>query len=242
MKMKLFTLIELLVVIAIIAILASMLLPALSAARARAKAICCVNNLKTCVTMMTLYANDSDDWFPLAVYTRQGLTSGYDTYGNLMLASGMVTGQRGKRGDLPFSCPAQKFGVVPPGASYINSNESLTVGFGVPCKLTVDEFAESQSKMHGTAVGPTIPGGLRLGGRSNPNFPVFFDSTNSSGDQTWRLRLDQTAITEGVHLRHKNQANVAHLAGYVQSEGGAEIRRRYGIERMFNSVVAQVAP
>ena len=61
-----FTLIELLVVIAIIGVLLSILVPALSAARARAKSTVCSTQLRTMGQGLLLYTNDNRDTLPPA--------------------------------------------------------------------------------------------------------------------------------------------------------------------------------
>src|SRR5215472_12266547 len=61
MKREGFTLIELLVVIAIIGVLASLLLPALSKAKERARTTACLNNLKQLDASLHLYVIDYND-------------------------------------------------------------------------------------------------------------------------------------------------------------------------------------
>ena len=104
-KLYSFTLIELLVVIAIIAILAAMLLPALSAARARAQASNCVGNLKQQGVMQIMYAANNEDHLTShyggaseTVYVRRLLKGGY--------IEGVSDSSIGTAGAELFVCPA----------------------------------------------------------------------------------------------------------------------------------------
>lgn len=80
-----FTLIELLVVIAIIAILAALLFPVFAQAKATAKQIVCLSNMKQIGMAAMMYLSDNNEiwfaaahWDPLPGYAPQQMWIGYD--------------------------------------------------------------------------------------------------------------------------------------------------------------------
>src|SRR3954467_12801862 len=81
-----FTLIELLVVIAIIAVLASILLPALSRAKAKGQQILCLNNYRQLQLCWQMYADENNDALtPNATVSggnREGFIATRDTWIN----------------------------------------------------------------------------------------------------------------------------------------------------------------
>ena len=100
---KNFTLIELLVVVAIIAILAAMLLPALNAARERAKCASCLGNLKQTYMVARLYFDSYNDFFPAIVMSMAQPNTWLDQF-NL---AGLIPGGKTENGKSVFyRCPA----------------------------------------------------------------------------------------------------------------------------------------
>ncbi|NMA47738.1 MAG: DUF1559 domain-containing protein [Lentisphaerae bacterium] len=206
-----FTLIELLVVVAIIAILAAMLLPALAKAREKARAISCVNNMKTVGTGSTMYFADNQDYiFPAATGNKRlyydtqnhGLLTPYIGWscenpdlnnrpGESVLFCVALNGQRNR-----LACPSAQ-----PNPAHTVKKYSDTI---VPnWSMTSDEGTALTSSYKPVLI-------IQL---NKPSQAMLFGENNFDNPGNY-LRY-YTAGRNAVGNRHSDAGNVAYCDGHV---------------------------
>lgn len=232
---KAFTLIELLVVIAIIAILASLLLPALTKAKAAGHKIACINNLRQLSIGNVLYATDHEDQaVPLIESNSSGdtriwmanedfrKTIGYDKQGNSTVQT-----------PTQYRCPSDTAIWNPSLYAYANnpraSNENNR-GTLTSYSYNFEDWYPSDGR--GWALASSDHAGHKLGDVRNPTESLIFHDGHDwwsrwkGADYTkgWdRLRMEgsvqdyKDAGTGGPTLyRHSEGANIAFYDGHAE--------------------------
>ncbi len=211
MKKRNFTLIELLVVTAIIAILAGMLLPALNAAREKAKAVHCLNQLKGLGTVSMLYVAESKDFFPMLYESTAGTWNAVLARNNYIPPQNVTVGKSSML--VCAGAPPTTYSTAYRTYGRWNNN-------GKPLFLKGNDVTLYSSK--------TYSAGLGFRKFSPASAPFYADTLNKAdtpASQTYNWTNESNDAL--IHLRHSNRGNICFFDGHAAAILGSGLNEYY---------------
>ena len=226
-KFRSFTLIELLVVIAIIAILAAMLLPALSAARERARSAKCLSNLKQCALASQLYGNDNYGW----ICTQRKSSSGTQWTQWLIRFEYIQETEAA-----PFGCPSLE-----------PFRYDLSIAAHYYTYATRGRFPASRSTANPQSInvdtecfsGHTLTSFDMNNIRSTPeDFVLYGDSWSTSYNKQISTFTHTKNSTSHFYEAHNGYINGSYLDGHAEAKGGHDFMNSWAQEMVLHNKAA----